>query len=388
MNDKKVVIIGAGASGRGHMGQLACESGYDLVFLDKDAQLVATLKKHGAYKVRLVSAATREVNITPFRIYHLEEKAAFFREFCAAPLIFTTVCPNNLKDAADYLRPMIVAWLKQSPANSYKNILCCENMNNSSAVFKQYLLKNFPPALIPELENRFGFVNTMIARVVAKPEDPLFVLGEEYSEWTADVHALRGSDRPRIRTLEFVAEQEKYLQRKLFIHNTGHATFGYLGFLKGYQYIHEAAQDTTIMNIAKKVIAESGWAVQKEHGFSEEVIRKYRQALTDKCPIAELPDELRRVVREPLRKLGPDERFFGPAKLMIKHGREPEYLLYGACAALLAEIPDDGDAKRIQAARNRGGIEQVFSDLLPDTPVVLQNAIKRLLPVVKKHFTE
>ena len=31
---KKVIIIGAGASGRGHVGQRAFESGYELVLLD------------------------------------------------------------------------------------------------------------------------------------------------------------------------------------------------------------------------------------------------------------------------------------------------------------------------------------------------------------------
>jgi mannitol-1-phosphate 5-dehydrogenase len=386
MTNKNAIIIGAGASGRGHIGQLAHEAGYQLVFLEKDKRLAETLKRHGHYNVRLVSARTRDVDISPFKIFQLDEGAAFFREFCDTALIFTTVCPNNLKDAADYLRPMVVAWLKQSPANSYKNILCCENMNNSSAVFKQYLLKDFPPELVPKLENRFGFVNTMIARVVAKPKDPLCLLGEEYSEWTADEHALRGSERHRIKTLEFVAEQEKYLQRKLFIHNTGHATFGYLGFLKGYQYIHEAAQDAAIMDIAKKAIEESGWAVQQEHGFSGEVIRKYRQALTDKCPIAELPDELRRVVREPLRKLGPDERFFGPAKLMLKHGRRPEYLLFGACAALLAKIPDDADSGKINTAIGRGGLGEVFSTLLPETPDILRSSVKQLLPNIKKIF--
>lgn len=48
---KPVVIIGAGASGRGHMGQHARESGYELIFLEKDKTLVETLRKEGSYKV-------------------------------------------------------------------------------------------------------------------------------------------------------------------------------------------------------------------------------------------------------------------------------------------------------------------------------------------------
>ena len=58
------------------------------------------------------------------------------------------------------------------------------------------------------------------------------------------------------------------------------------------------------MEICKKAIEESGWAIEKEYGFPADVILGYRAALTDKCTSSELPDEILRVVREPLRKLG------------------------------------------------------------------------------------
>jgi mannitol-1-phosphate 5-dehydrogenase len=381
----KVMIIGAGASGRGHMGQLASESGYDLVFVDKDRPLVDALKRERQFQVRLVGARTRDVVFRKFEIFHTDEREAVFREFLTTPLLFTTVCPNNLKDVADFLRPMVVKWLQRG-GGDFRNILCCENMNNSSSVFRSFLSEGFPAELRAPLEQRFGFVDTMIARVVAKPKDPLFLLGEEYSEWTADRHALRGPAPAPIRTLEFVEDQDRYLQRKLYIHNTGHATFGYLGFLRGYTYVHEAAQDPEIMEVTRKAIEESGWAVGQEHGFDEAVIAAYREALTDKCPCAELPDELTRVVREPMRKLGPQERFFGPIDLLRKHGREPHYLLYGVCGALLAELPGDAESLQLRQILNAGGVRRVLLHLLGEAPESLVACIEELLPQVKSQF--
>ncbi|MCX6991917.1 MAG: hypothetical protein NT011_02115 [Kiritimatiellaeota bacterium] len=375
---KQVVIIGAGASGRGHMGQLARESGYELIFLDKDKTLVETLRKAGSYKVRLVAAKTIDTDIAGFNIFHTGERDAFQKAFNQAPLIFTAVCPNNLKDVADYLRPMLVDWLEASGKHDFKNIMCCENMNNSSSVLKNHILQRFPEGLKAKLETQVGFPDTMIARVVAKPRDPLQLLGEAYSEWTADKAAFRGLELPKIRTLDLVDDQEKFLRRKLYIHNTGHATFGYLGFIKGYTFIHEAARDPAIMQIVEKAIEESGWGVGQEYGFSEENIRAYRQALTDKCVNDALPDDLTRVVREPIRKLGPDERFFGPIGLMLKHGRDPDYLLRGLCAAIIAEIPGDQESVRLRELVVGKGIKGLLAELNVKMPDRIVSKIEEL----------
>ena len=345
---RKALIIGAGATGRGHVAQLAVESGYAVTLVDKDAALCARLRQSGAYSVRLVSGRPRTVTIDGFRILHTSEKEELSRALRESALIFTAVCPGNLRDAAVLMREPFARWLGAAGPKDFKNVLCCENMNHSSTAFRDFMLEEFPAELRTRLQSQVGFADTMVARVVARPSDPLSLLGEEYSEWTADRGALRGPDVPEIRTLELVEDQTRFLQRKLYIHNTGHATFGYLGFLKGYTYIHQAAQDPKIMEVCKKAIEESGWAIEKEYGFSADAIRAYRAALTDKCVSPELPDEILRVVREPVRKLGPEERFFGPIGLLLAHGRRPDFLLYGVCAALLARIPGDEQSATIQ----------------------------------------
>ncbi len=383
---RTVLVIGAGASGRGHVGQLAAESGYRLVLLDKDEALCGALRAAGKYTVRLVSAHTRVVTVDGFTVLHTSQQEPFFERFREAELVFTAVCPGNLMDAAEHLRPFLARWLETSGPDEFKNVLCCENMNRSSTTFRDMLLKEFPAALRPKLERQVGFSDTMIARVVARPTDPLTLLGEEYSEWTADGKAIRGPVLPAVRTLELVDDQDRYLQRKLYIHNAGHATFGYLGFLKGYRYVHEAAQDPEIMAVCEKAIEESGWAIEKEYGFSEEVIRAYRAALTDKCVSPELPDEILRVVREPIRKLGTEERFFGPIGLMLKHGRQPEHLLYGVCGALLARIPGDEQSRRIASLLDQKGVACLEEITGRPVPRAVLTRIEAMLPVVRERF--
>ena len=383
---ERVVIVGAGASGRGHVGELAFEGGYRIAFLDSDRALCELLARSGSYDVRLVSAHPRTVTVRDYEIHHTGRIDALYPAFAAASLLLTTVGADNVKDAASELRPLFVRWLREGGGSELKNVLCCENMNRSSTVFRRHLEEGFPRDLLAELDRRVGFPDTMIARVVARPRDPLRLLGEEYSEWTADRLALRGAVLPSVRTLELVERQERYLQRKLYIHNTGHATFGYLGFLKGYRYMHEAALDPEIMAVCESAIEESGWGIEREHGFAPEVIAAYRRALTDKCVLPELPDELERVVRDPIRKLGPEERFFGPIGLMRRHGREPRSLLYGVAAALASRIPGDAQSAAIERSLATEGLRGALRLCGSAVPEPVATAIEALLPEVRERF--
>jgi mannitol-1-phosphate 5-dehydrogenase len=382
----RVLVIGAGATGRGHVAQLAVESGYDVTFVDKDRPLCDLLRSVGKYAVRLVSAQSRTVTIGNFGIAHTSEAEEVFAALRDSSVVFTAVCPGNLGDAAETLRGPFARWLKTAGPRDFKNVLCCENMNRSSTTFRDLLLERFPAELKEKLETHVGFSDTMVARVVARPSDPLSLLGEEYSEWTADRGAFRGPDLPSIRTLDLVEDQARYLQRKLYIHNTGHATFGYLGFLAGHTYIHQAAQDQRIMGICEKAIEESGWAIEKQYGFSAEVILSYRRALTEKCVSPELPDEIIRVVREPIRKLGSEERFFGPVGLMLAHGRAPEHLLYGVCGALLSRIPGDEQSERITALFAQKGAACLPELSGAAVPAAVIDRVEALLPLVRAQF--
>jgi mannitol-1-phosphate/altronate dehydrogenase len=180
----------------------------------------------------------------------------------------------------------------------------------------------------------------MIARVVPVAEDPLFILAEDYNEWTADAAACVG-EPPSLAGLEWVPNQTARLQRKLYLHNTGHATCAYLGFLRGHEFVHEAAQDPWVLDRVRAAITDSGRAVAAEYGFAEEKVRSYAENLLERLPADALPDRLARVIREPIRKLGPDERFLGPLRLCARHGLPRQGLCVGIAAVLVYSMAEE-----------------------------------------------
>jgi len=92
------------------------------------------------------------------------------------------------------------------------------------------------------------------------------------------------------------------------------------------------------------------------------------------------------VVREPLRKLGPEERFFGPIGLMLKHGRQPEHLLYGVCAALLSRIPNDWQSEETASLLESYGASCLVQITGASVPDAVLSRVEALLPVVRARF--
>ena len=72
--EDKIVVFGAGATGRGHIGLLAWQAGYKIIFVDKDAELVSTLQKAGKYTVSLCGEKNRNIMVTDFKVHHSEDR--------------------------------------------------------------------------------------------------------------------------------------------------------------------------------------------------------------------------------------------------------------------------------------------------------------------------
>jgi mannitol-1-phosphate 5-dehydrogenase len=59
MNTERAVVIGADKIGRGLIAHLLTLSGYQLAFVEKDAELVALLRERREYRVRIWAAPKR-----------------------------------------------------------------------------------------------------------------------------------------------------------------------------------------------------------------------------------------------------------------------------------------------------------------------------------------
>ncbi len=352
----KVIVFGAGATGRGHVGLLAWQSGLEIVFVDRDKSLVEILQRAGRYTVHLFGGPQpQSVDVTGWRVYHSDRRDEIAGEIVDADLVLTAVFDPNLADVAQTLARAV----RQARAAGRRrplNCLACENMMDSSSTLGKHVTSLLSGADLAYATEWFGFPDCMISRVVPRPApDPLVILTEDYNEWTARAETFQGTKPAGLDALELVDNQTARLERKLLIHNGGHAICGYVGYHRGHQFIHQAVADPLVLEHVAGALDELGAVVRRRHGFSAASIDAYKADLGRRGAIAELKDQILRVVRDPIRKLSPRERLIAPAIMAEEYGLPRAWIVQGIVAALKYAHPQDAQSLQLAAdIRDRG----------------------------------
>lgn len=155
-----------------------------------------------------------------------------------------------------------------------------------------------------------------------------------------------------------------YVERKLFTLNTGHATTAYLGDLYGYETIYESIGDVEILETVRGVMQESGAALLKKHpALNKDDHARYIQEIENRFKNKHIGDHVKRVGREPLRKLGKGDRLVCPAVLATEYGLPIDNLARGIAAALLYVNEEDGQAVELQSKIRELGIEKMIVEI-------------------------
>jgi mannitol-1-phosphate 5-dehydrogenase len=365
---EKIVVFGAGATGRGHVGLLAWQAGFEMVFVDKKPALVDALCRPGRYTVNLYGQGLQKVVVSGYRVYHSPDRAAIADEIRDARLVLTAVFDQNLPDVARTLALGISACARAGRMAPL-NCIACENMMDSSTMLKKHVQGLLTRADLAWCEDYVGFPDCMISRVVPRPEpDPLAIVAEDYNEWTAREEAFRGEKPAALSALELVDNQSARLERKLFIHNGGHAICGYMGFHRGHRYIHQAVGDPEVARHVLGALDELGEVVRHRWGFSAESIDHYKQDLCRRGAVPEMRDEILRVVRDPIRKLSPRERLLAPATLAVEYGLPRSWIVKGIASALRYRHPEDAQSLALGERLEESGLSEVLQHVCGVAP--------------------
>ncbi len=173
------------------------------------------------------------------------------------------------------------------------------------------------------------------------------VLVEPFYEWIVDASQIKGV-RPDISGVTYVEDPLPYVERKLLTVNTGHSAIAYLGYARGRETIHAALKDDDICDMASKALEETGLLLAYEYGFDPEELREYRQKVLARFGNPRISDEVTRVARAPIRKLGHDERFVSPVLRLLEMGHLPTHLSAVIKAVLGFDYPKDAEAVELQ----------------------------------------
>jgi mannitol-1-phosphate 5-dehydrogenase len=365
---KKAVHFGAGNIGRGFIGLVLHNAGYEVVFADVNAELIDALARSTSYLVREVGAAASISTVDNYRALNsATHEAEVIREIASADVVTTAVGPPILR----FVAPVIAAALaKRAPTRAPLAIMACENAIGATDILREHVMDSLAD---PLLAQRAVFANTAVDRIVpGQPEgDGLDVTVEAFFEWAIE-SAPFGDAVPVIPDAHFVENLDPYIERKLFTVNTGHATTAYHGFLAGATSIAEAISMPVVRREVLAVLAETKALLVNKHAFSELVQQDYIDANLARFASEELADTVERVGRQPLRKLSRHERFVGPAAELAEHGISPEALVRAMGAALRFDVPDDlqsVELTQLLASQSAHGFTRQVTGLTPSHPL-------------------
>jgi len=382
----KAVVFGAGNIGRGFLGQLFSQSGYDLLYIDVVDEIIDRINRDGLFPIHIVGEGKRTYivkNVSAVKSADTETVTAHIE---SADILATAVGVNVLPKIAPAIAAGLARRFDSGNLNEL-NIIICENIIESGKHLKSLVMQHLEQKYRDIIDEKIGFVATVVSRMVPVPteqdkkENPAQVKVEPYCILPADKLAFRGKI-PRIEGFKYIDNLIAYEERKLFTHNAGHALCAYLGYLKGHTYIYEAIGDAEIKTRALEALMETGEALIKKHGFTDEEHRAHIDDLFHRFANVALGDTVARVGRDPIRKLGHNDRFIGGARLALEYGIEPVNIVHGICAALRFDDPDDEKALELQQMLKNKGLDYTLEKLCGLSPD------NKLSEMIKQYFKE
>jgi mannitol-1-phosphate 5-dehydrogenase len=210
------------------------------------------------------------------------------------------------------------------------------------------LLKDLNPIEQKLIRENTGLVEASIGRMVPLQTDelrggnPLRICVEPYAFLPVDKAAFRG-EIPSLAGMYPFDNFDFYIQRKLFIHNMGHAVCAYLGLLKGDNFIYETVNSAAILFIAQNAMMESAVALSIRYGASLQNLHYHIRDLLRRFSNKALGDTCARVGADTRRKLGNRDRLIGALLCCGEEGVIPAFISVGIGAALCCHLNENAD---------------------------------------------
>ena len=337
---KKAVMYGAGSIGRGFIGALFSEIGYEVVFIDVNDDVINLINSKKSYPQIIMNEKQPVHWIKNIRAVDGKDPEAVSDEIATADIMATALGAAVLEKVAPVIaKGLLKRWNKDT--SSTLDILICENLMDADVLLRKYLLKSIPEEKHSLFEQNTGIVETSIGRMVppADPElipddeHPLAVRVEPYDFLPVDKAAFKGKIPEHSKIIPY-EPFHYYLERKLYIHNMAHVTTAFLGQLLGKTYIHEAANDIYIQHIVRGCMTESAMMLSEKYNVPFSKLNAHINDLMHRFKNAYLRDTVARVARDPMRKLQPSDRLVGAARSCEEINITPVYLSFAIALAL------------------------------------------------------
>ncbi|KAJ7918623.1 mannitol dehydrogenase domain-containing protein [Mycena leptocephala] len=366
--------------GRGFIAPLLSKSGYHVVFTDVDKNLIDTINDERSYGVYILDTNSTAANGEKEEVVEINHVKGVLSttddlireiEHPKLKLITTAVGLPILDKVAPTIAKGIRA--RRSAGGGTINIVACENAIGATAQLAKKVHAHLDGDDAAWAAQHVGFANCSVDRIVPpfNPEEhdadsTLDVGVEEFFEWIVEGPSLKGTkagalDVP-IDGMTLTDNLPAYNERKLFTLNAGHAITAYLGYLKGLRTVDASIADEEIASVVRGALHdEAGAALCRKHRFDEKEHGAYIEKIIVRFQNAAVKDDVVRVGRQPLRKLGREDRLVGPARMCAEDGIAVRHLATGIAAALWYENEGDEQSVEMRKAIATKGLDNMSS---------------------------
>jgi len=370
---KKILIFGAGKIGRGFIGHLFHRAGYELTFVDPVAPVVDQLNKDKSFPLFMLGAPEKNEMIPVKSAILLSNEPAVINAIAAYDLFVTAVGGPNL----DSLGKLVAKGLEKRFAAGHTgdvNIIICENYKDPATILRKSILAAGNSEAFKKWANdHLGIAETQVLRSCIEPDEemkkknPLSVQVQDWWVLPVDKDAFRGPI-PQVEGLSPRPNFQNELIRKVYTYNCSNATISYLGYLRGYTMLSEAANDPEILEVTYAVYDESGKGLIAEYNFDPVDQKNLQNLAISKYQDRDILDPIERNGRDTQRKLSPTDRLLGPANLVLKHGGTPRHLAMVLAAGIHYALSTDPGTQFVQNLLKTKGLNAVISEVCQVVP--------------------
>jgi mannitol-1-phosphate 5-dehydrogenase len=314
-----VVLYGAGNIGRGFIAPLFTAVGWEVCFVDIDKDRVNAINEQKAYSVFEVNGDQRkEQKVVGIQAVHPDDEGALLQMISQADVMATAVGLHALPQIAEGIaKGLAYRWQDMTKP---VDVLICENGPSAAQDLRRNIKQYLPQGLWPSFELDCGCVRTVIGRMIPEQAktDSLDIDVEPYCHLPTE-RAAYCAPHPAIPHLDCVDDFDAYMHQKTFIHNGSHAGFAYAGIKDGYSHLPQCLADEDLKKRVYAATEEIIVAMVKVHGSEQrDQCRALRDDLFERYTNTGLNDSLKRIARDPVRKLARNDRLIGAAAFCLE----------------------------------------------------------------------
>ncbi|MBQ8747941.1 MAG: hypothetical protein IJZ08_08775 [Clostridia bacterium] len=366
------VIFGAGKIARGFIGHLLFLSHIDFTFVEKVDALADLINERKQYTVNILGDESKNTVVTGAKALKFSEADAIADAIARADCVFDAVGGKNLGEIVPFLTKGIERRAKVNPVPL--NIVTCENWKLPADILRKGISESIAEECRAFFEEKVGITEAVIMRsaIESTPDllakDPLVVNVQDFWELPYDASRLKAPLPAEMICQKPIYEFTGFLERKFYTYNAANGTTSFVGALLGYKYIADAAYDERILKLLDGVYTETATALSKKHDFPFDEQWAFTRTSLRKLQDRNIVDYIERNARDPMRKLGKDDRLVGSARLCLEYGVKPDCLAVAIACAMHYEEETDESAAELKRIREEKGYDAILRDVCSVDP--------------------